>query len=651
MATLTRGQRRTLAALSETLLPAGHQRIPGAAEVGLPERIEAQLETYPPSVRGLVRLMLSGFDLMGVASAGLRPFHLMNPEQRERFMEHVESIRLSAPRDLAVGLKGLLSIIYFSTPEVASAIGYDGLPLVPIASSEPEKTTPELPVTRWPEVSDGARDECDVVIVGTGAGGAVAACELASAGLSVILVEEGGTYRREDFDGRPLLERLSRAYRDQGLTFTTGNVTISLPLGRAVGGTTVVNSGTCFRAPEWVLRRWGGEHGVEATDAQAMDPYFAQVEEVLNVTPVPDHLLGKNGEKLRDGARALGWRSGPIPRNIRDCHGSGQCAFGCPRDAKQAMHLSYLPMAGRAGARIYSNSRVTEVRHDGVRATGVSVDLLDPETGGQRGRLEIRARAVVVAAGAVHTPLLLRRSGLAGPSGQLGRNLRIHPGAGAMALFDEELRSWRGTMQSYYVDERLESDGIILEATMPPPGISYSAGALPFWGDRLIQHVAEYGRTAAVGMMVSDHCSGRVVRRPGGGALMLYNLGQDEATRLARAVVMAGEAYFAAGAREFYPIIRGVDVVRSREELARIVPERVRPQDLKLSAYHPMGTARMGSDPRTSVVDSWGRAHHCESLYVCDASLFPTSTAVNPQLTIMATAHRIGRRLAETLAG
>jgi choline dehydrogenase-like flavoprotein len=152
-------------------------------------------------------------------------------------------------------------------------------------------------------------------------------------------------------------------------------------------------------------------------------------------------------------------------------------------------------------------------------------------------------------------------------------------------------------------------------------------------------------------MMVSDHCSGRVVRRPGGGALMLYNLGQDEATRLARAVVMAGEAYFAAGAREFYPIIRGVDVVRSREELARIVPERVRPQDLKLSAYHPMGTARMGSDPRTSVVDSWGRAHHCESLYVCDASLFPTSTAVNPQLTIMATAHRIGRRLAETLAG
>ncbi|HEV3231920.1 MAG TPA: GMC family oxidoreductase N-terminal domain-containing protein [Candidatus Dormibacteraeota bacterium] len=648
MGVLSHSQHRALDALADTLLPSGHAAAPGAHDLGLTERVEAQLATYPRGVRGLVRAMITGFDLMGVASPALRPFSRMSPEQRRRFVEQVESMRLSAPRDLAVGLKGILSLVYFSSPEVSGSIGYDGLPLVPVTQ---EKVTPRLPVAHWPEVQDGARDECDVVIVGTGAGGAVAAFELAQAGLKVVLVEEGGSYHREDFDGRPLLERVSRAYRDQGLTFTAGNVTISLPLGKAVGGTTVVNSGTCFRAPEWILEKWARGHGVKGSLAADLDPYFAQAEEVLNVTPVPDHLLGKNGEKLRDGARALGWKSGPIPRNIRDCHGSGQCAFGCPRDAKQAMHLSYLPMAAASGARIYSHSRVSRVRHDGVRATGVAVELLDPETGGRRGTLEIHARAVIVAAGAVHTPLLLRESGLAGPSGQLGKNLRIHPGAGALALFDEDLRAWRGTMQSYYIDERLESDGIILEATMPPPGISYSAGALPFWGQQLVEHVADYPRTAAIGLMVSDHCSGRVVRRPGGGALMLYNLGRDEARRLAMAVVMAGEAYFAAGATEFYPIIRGVPVVRSREELRLIEPEKVRPQDLKLSAYHPMGTARMGSDPRTSVVDSDGLAHHCEGLYVCDASLFPTSTAVNPQLTIMATAHRIGRKLAETLAG
>src|SRR5207245_3717028 len=137
--------------------------------------------------------------------------------------------------------------------------GYDGLPLVPVVK---EKESRPLPVIAYPEIRDGHRDEADVAIVGTGAGGAVAAYELASAGLSVILVEEGGPFSREDFTDRPLLERVGRAYRDNGLTFTVGNVTISLPMGRAVGGTTVVNSGTCFRAPGWVLDSWGREYGV-----------------------------------------------------------------------------------------------------------------------------------------------------------------------------------------------------------------------------------------------------------------------------------------------------------------------------------------------------------------------------------------------------
>ena len=256
----------------------------------------------------------------------------------------------------------------------------------------------------------------------------MAAYELAEAGLSVILVEEGKTYAREDFDGKPLLDRLDRAYRDNGLTFTTGNVTISLPMGKAVGGTTVVNSGTCFRAPEWILDKWSRELGVRDTDAETMDPYFAQVEEILNVTPVPDEVLGANGATLRRGAEALGWKGGPIPRNIRGCHGSGQCAFGCPRDAKQAMQLSYLPMAVRRGARIYSSCRVERVRTDGIRATGVSIKILDPHGGRGQGTLEIRARAVVVAAGAVYTPILLAQSGLGGISRQLGHNLRIHPG-------------------------------------------------------------------------------------------------------------------------------------------------------------------------------------------------------------------------------
>jgi choline dehydrogenase-like flavoprotein len=645
---LSRAQRQTLDALATTLLPSGVAAAPGAADVDLTERLLRQLDGYDRGTRGLIRLMISGFDMMGVASKQMRPFHRMSQAQRDAFLQSLESGGLSIRRDLTVGLKALISLAYFSTPEVEKTIKYDGLPLVPVSH---EKESHKLPVTHFPDVQDGARDDADVVIVGTGAGGAVAAYELASAGLSVIMLEEGGPFSREDFTGRPVLERLDRAYRDHGLTFTTGNVTISLPMGKAVGGTTVVNSGTCFRAPEWILAKWGREYGVRGTDAEAMDPYFAQAEEILGVTPVPDEVLGTNGETLRRGAQTLGWSSGPIPRNIRGCHGSGECAFGCPRDAKQSMQLSYLPMAIKAGARIYAHSRVRRVRHDGIRATGVEVAILDPHSGREQGTLEIRARTVVVAAGAVFTPILLQQSGLGGISRQLGRNLRIHPGAGAMAMFDEELRAWRGTMQSYHVDERLESDGIILEATMPPPGISYSAGALPFFGEQLVQHVVDYPRMASVGMMVSDHHSGRVFRRPDGRPLMFYNMGKDETRRMAEAVKMAGELYFAAGAKEFYPILHGYPVMRSVEEVRRIDSSRVKPGDLKLSAYHPMGTARMGDDPRRAVVDSDGRSFACEDLYVCDTSLFPSSTAVNPQLTLMATAHRIGRRLAEKLTG
>jgi choline dehydrogenase-like flavoprotein len=152
-------------------------------------------------------------------------------------------------------------------------------------------------------------------------------------------------------------------------------------------------------------------------------------------------------------------------------------------------------------------------------------------------------------------------------------------------------------------------------------------------------------------MMITDYCSGRVFRRPDGQPLMFYNIGKDEVQRMAEAVVMAGEVYFAAGAREYYPILHGYPVVRSIQELRQIDPKKVKAKDFKLSAYHPMGTVRMGQDPQRAAVDSYGKSFACEGLYVCDGSLFPASTAVNPQLTIMATAHRIGRRLAETLAG
>ena len=481
-----------------------------------------------------------------------------------------------------------------------------------------------------------------MVVVGSGAGGAVAAKELAEAGLKVIVLEEGEHFDRRDFSG-PTPERLRRFYRGNGLTFTIGVPTISLPIGRGIGGSTLINSGTCFRTPGFVLESWG-------LDGAELDPLFDEVEATLNVGPVGDDIMGANGEVMDRGRLELGYSGGPIRRNARGCHGSGVCAFGCPLDAKLGMHVTYLPLAAKAGAQIISGCRVDRIVIENGRATGVRGSVVDPETGAiQRdARFEVSARCVVLAAGAIYTPAMLQRQRLANSSGQVGRNLRIHPGCGVLAMFDHDLHAWKGVMQSYYVDEKLR-DGILVEATYPPPGVGYSAGGVGGKGSELKDVLARYPQTAAAGLIISDTGTGRVRVTPGGGLLITYDLHADDLRKTLEGIRLTTEIYLAAGAEEVHTLLPGMAPVRKRDELTSITEGGWTAADLKLSAYHPMGTCRMGRDPLSSVVDEYGRAHDVPGLVIADASVLPGSTYVNPQITIMALAARTARRLASEL--
>jgi choline dehydrogenase-like flavoprotein len=433
---------------------------------------------------------------------------------------------------------------------------------------------------------------------------------------------------------------LRRFYRGNGLTFTIGVPTISLPIGRGVGGSTLINSGTCFRTPEFVLDSWG-------MDSAELDPLFASVEETLNVGPVSADIMGANGETMEKGRRELGYSGGPIRRNARGCHGSGVCAFGCPLDAKLGMHVTYLPLAVHAGARIISGCRVEGLVIENGRAVGVRGSIVDPESGAMQrdARFEVRANHVVLTAGAIYTPALLQRQRLANSSGQVGRNLRIHPGCGVLGVFDHDLNAWKGVMQSTYVDEKLR-DGVLLEATYPPPGVGYSAGGVGGKGSDLKDFLARYRQTAAAGLIISDTGTGRVRATPGGGLLITYDMHADDVRKTLEGIRLAAEVYLAAGAEEVHTLLPGMPPVRKREELDWITEGKWTAADLKLSAYHPMGTCRMGKDPRTSVVDEFGRAHDLPGLVITDASVLPGSTYVNPQITIMALAARSARRLA-----
>ncbi len=484
-------------------------------------------------------------------------------------------------------------------------------------------------------------EHADVAVVGTGAGGAVVAAELAEAGVKVAVLEEGEHYSGRDFTARPL-QQLRMLYRDGGMTGAVGNTFIGIPQGCAVGGSTTVNSGTCWRTPEAVLRRWEEEFGIPNLAGGGLAPEFERVEQAIHVAPVPDALLGPTAQIVRRGTAALGLSGETIPRNAAGCRGTGMCALGCPRDAKQAMHVSYVPRALRAGARLHVRARADRLLIEAGRAVGVLADRLDANGRAAGAHLWVLAERVVVAAGALLTPVLLKRSGVVRRGGPVGRHLCVHPASRILAVFDEPVRAWEGVPQSYQVDE-FAAEGILLQGMAVPP--SFHAVTVPGFGWAHKQRMAAYAHCAAFGVLISDTSTGRVFaagRRP----LVWYWMNRDDVRRLLRGIALVARIFFAAGAREVYPGVRQQPLLRSLQEAEALEHVPLRAGDLEVMAFHPMATARMGRDPARCAVAPSGAVYGVPGLYVADASVLPTSTRVNPQITIMALATRIAAGIA-----
>ena len=582
------------------------------------EPVSGYLAGAPSRVRLVVRVGLRALELTALP----RRFSRMPLERRSAHLEKLEGSRLTFLRDLFLLFKTLAGVSYSRDARVQETLGVEarceGTP-------SPLKLDPEA--MRAP---DGV-EECDVVVVGSGAGGASVARVLSEAGMSVIVVEEGDYYDASSYS-RDVFDSLPRLYRDSGLTVAEGRPAIPLPVGRCVGGTTVINSGTCFRAPGDILMGWREEHGVEW--ATELDGEFEAVERALAVTPVAAGQVGRNAELCRIGAEALGASNGPLARNAADVTCCGSCPTGCAIDAKMAMHVSELPRAVAAGARIRAGRRVTRVLVEGGRAVGVSC----------RGGYEVRARAVVLAAGALGTPELLLGQGLANSSGAVGRHLRIHPACWVGALYDEPVRGWDGVMQSWAVDE-WNDRGLFLEATFSP--LSFGAHWLRGAGAAYKARLERFDQLGVIGVHLSDRSRGRVSVTREGRLKIGYKLTDDDAAALRFGIARAADVHFAAGAREVYPQVGRVAVLRPGEQTPLVEQGRFHPGELRLEAFHPMGTTRMGRDPATSVVAPSGETHDVSGLYIADSGLFPTSLRVNPMITIMAVARRIAAGIAD----
>jgi choline dehydrogenase-like flavoprotein len=483
------------------------------------------------------------------------------------------------------------------------------------------------------------RREADVAIIGSGAGGGPIAKELAEAGYNVVVLEEGGYFTREDF-GFKLGQAFTRLYRDASQTVTLGLPVIVVPQGKTVGGTTTINSGTCLRVPRHVLKRWHLECGLKDLTEDEMNLLYSAVEEYLFVKRADPEVVGKNNLTFLRAAEKLGYSGGFLPRNAKDCEGYGVCAYGCPSGAKQSVNVSYIPDAVKAGADVYTRCRVERIVVKGGRATGVRGHFLDPRNGRKTYRMEVEAPVVVLAGGAIQTPSLLMHNRICLSSGRVGKNLSIHPCGASMALMDEPLDNPKGIPQSTYVDE-FAADGIMLEGVTLPPAVT--AITLPWGGRRHAEAMSKYPYLGYFGSMISEHdSSGRVVAGPSARQpLTFYNMGRGDMDRLKRSVLLMAEIWFAAGARRVYTPIDGFKELSGARDVSRLARTHLKRASVYgLTAYHPMGTCSMGADPYHSVVKSSGETWEVENLFICDASVLPTSLGVNPQLTIMSLALR-----------
>jgi choline dehydrogenase-like flavoprotein len=608
-------------------LPAAEREVDVSGPVG------EFLVSLSPRMLRRIKLALRAFEWLPFPWR----FSRLDAAAREDFLRRMERSRFGLHHQLLLMAKTFTTLGYAIDPAVERRLGLE------TSCRLADGSLPEPPKPLGDTTPPREGEECDVVIVGSGAGGAAAAATLAEAGLDVIVLEAGGHYDHDSYPSDPL-DAIASLYRDGGLTIAEGRPPIPVPVAKTVGGTTVINSGTCFRAPEAVLDGWRQRYGIEWASNLGSD--FAEAEEFLRVTPVDPERMGRNGQLAMEGAAAIGASGGPISRNAGNCVQCSSCPYGCRIDAKRGMHVSYLPRAVAAGARLRSGVEARSILVEDGRAAGVRCFVAPPSSSnGHSTQYTVRARrATIVAGGALGTPELLLRSGLGG--GQVGRNLHIHPACWVGARYEEEVRGWEGVMQSYYVDE-WEAERILLEATFTP---------LPFGGAWLLgsgrehqEAILGFGRVGSIGVQLADESVGKVGITGDGSLRANYRLTGEDTRRLTFGIARAAEVHFAAGATEVYPNIGRAQVLR-RGDVAEFEATAFKPSELRLEAFHPMGTARIAEDPGEGVCATDGSVNGVSGLYVADASLFPTAVWVNPMMTIIAFAKRVAAGIAETPA-
>jgi choline dehydrogenase-like flavoprotein len=493
--------------------------------------------------------------------------------------------------------------------------------------------------------------DCDVCIVGSGAGGAVCARTLAKAGLHVVVLEEGGYFTKERF--RMLEEETYTRLYQEGTQRATKDLSVGIYQGRAVGGGTVVNWTTCFRTPEHVLEHWRARYDVKGFDAASLAPYFDSIEADLGITQVSPAVMNRNNRLLYDGCNKLGFHVDTVKRNVVACAHTGYCGMGCPIDAKRSMLVSFLPDAMDHGATVISRCRVNRFAHDGKRVTAAECSLVHADGRSDSGaQLRVRAKRFVLSAGAINSPAILLRSNAPDESGMLGRRTFLHPVMLSAGIYDEPVNGFYGAPQSaasHHFADRGDEVGYFLEAVPVHPGLA--ASALPGFGShhrtvmKLLPFVAAHIAISIDGFH-EDVPGGQVSLDDDGRPVLDYKVAPKVWAAFRHAQKELARVQFATGARRVATGHDPLRFMRSVDDIGLIDSLPFEANRLFSASAHQMGGCMMSDDAKRGVVRSDDLRHHSlENLHVVDGSVFPTSLGVNPQESIYGLASLIANRI------
>ena len=632
---------QVLRALADTL-------VPGSQAVRLADHMDETIASLPhradrEELTRLLGLLESRF--VNTLLAGIpRPFTGMSAPEREHYLRGWATSRLPLRRKAFQALKRMATVIYYTARDASGRsnpswprLGYPG-PLGP-----PPATPKRL---RPLEITQDETLQCDVVVVGSGAGGGVIAGELAARGKDVVVLERGGYYNESEFtqyEG----EMLARLY-DAGGLLSSDDLALVILQGSCLGGGTVVNYTTSFHTPDGVRQQWAREHDLPHYTSQEFTRSLDAVAQRLGVNTDHSRPSGRDAV-LICGLEALGWHHGLLPRNVRGCSQDddcGYCSYGCRRGAKQSTMLTYLQDATDRGARIIANAHVDRVAIEWGRATGVAAIVHSPHAA-RAYSVAVRAKAVVVAGGSLHSPALLLRSGVTLPA--LGQHLAMHPSTAVFGLMPEATRPWAGTLQAHYSDQFADLDrgyGFKLETVPVHP--SLFALAVPWEsGAQHAEAMAKLSHTALAAILLRDRDGGRVRVDAQGRPVASYRLSGYDAGHLRRGLEEGARLLEAAGAQEIWaPHARWISYRTEAGDAARtrwldaLDRGGFGPNQIQLASFHQMASCRMGGRATDSVVNADNQVWGIPGLYVADASTFPSSSGVNPTLTIMGIAHR-----------